>query len=77
MFFGNQKIQSRQPLPNQRNKNEWRANVAGFVFRLLGTFSLNSVKRKYKTVVDNTPKQLVVLWHGDRTLCLSLKRKYF
>lgn len=51
--------------------------MAGFVFRLLGTFSLNSVKRKYKTVVDNTPKQLVVLWHGDRTLCLSLKRKYF
>lgn len=33
--------------------------------------------RKYKTIVDHAPRQLVVLWHGDGTLYLSPKRKYF
>ena len=49
----------------------------GFVFRLLGIFSTNSVERKSKTIVDTTQSGLVVLWHGVRTWCLSPKRKYF
>lgn len=48
-----------------------------FVFKLLGTFSMKSIEREYKTIVDSVPRQLVALWHGDRTFYLSPRRKYF
>lgn len=41
----------RATLPNERT--DW-AQV-WFMFRTLGTFSANSVERKHKTVIDDTP----------------------
>lgn len=58
-------------------KEKGIGSKCGFVFRLLGTFSTSSVGRTDKTIVDDSPRQLVVLGYRERTLYLSLERKYF